>query len=279
MRKRRVGNKPKTVLESIWVVFVWIVFALLLVATIGVAALRIGNVLPDGVDILFIVGKDPSYKVEDGESKTEWEEKTTVSIFQSSYQNGENVTTVLSQNGDDVIAPGAVSTYRFCVYNDGNMAIAYELDFGFLLAVNGVEFEAGIFPLYIRLIDTVGNYVVGSETTWQPITSTKAGHFAGTLGLNSYEEFTLELKWAFDGNDELDTLLGNLAEKAPVSLAFTIDSLAELHAEPDAEGGVEVLDGSLGEMVTEVGGEMRWAWFILLLLTLIGVLLYLLYLL
>ena len=93
----------------------------LLFVTIGVVALRIGNSLPDGTDIYFITPKHPDFDINDSENA--WQTNQKVSIFSSSYENGQNVTTVLSQNGDDIIAPGTVSIYKFCMYNNGNVAM------------------------------------------------------------------------------------------------------------------------------------------------------------
>ena len=237
----------------------------LLFVTIGVLALRIGNTLPEGTDIYFITPKNPDFDINDSENA--WQTNQKVSIFRSSYENGKNVTTVLSQNGDDIIAPGTVSIYKFCMYNNGNVAIAYDLDFSFDLKIDGKAANAKAFPLQIRMTRTDGKYVVGSETKWVSLDAGKLGGYEGIVGASSYEQFTLELMWAFEGNDKLDTALGNTAVNMPISLEFEIGNYAEAAANTTAQGGVVVNEG-LGEDY-EVGGTIRWEPFLLVIAALI----------
>lgn len=269
--------EPKSFLSRIWTLVAFLMFLALSVASIGVVALKITNTLPEGVDAYFIAQKEPSYATQDGETKAEWSEKQTVSIFQSSYKNGNNETTVLSQDGENVIAPGTVSTYDFCICNDGNMAIAYELDFAFLFSVNGEETSAGVFPLTIRVQRKNAEYVLGGENEWKTITSESMGKVKGTLGVNSYEHFVLELQWAFEGNDDLDTILGNGVEECPVSLDFKIQSYAEEHTDPSAQGGIPITEDGFGQNGEEYGGTMRWDRYVVLLIATVGMFLVMLY--
>ena len=257
--------KEKSFLEKIWTLIAVIVFIMLWVASIGVVALRITNALPEGVDAYFITARKPSFSVQNGEDKAIWEENNQISIFQSAYQNGARETTVLSQNGDAIIAPGTISTYEFIIGNQGNMAIAYDLDFSFVLTMNGEEISAGLFPLQVRVQRKNAEFVLGGEDEWKTITSEKMGEVKGTLGASSYEHFVLELQWAFEGNDALDTALGNQTTLYPVSLDFEIGSYAEEHTDPKAQGGIPYSqDGESGNQ--EVGGVVRWDKYLLLLL-------------
>ena len=270
-----MAKSSRTWFGRIWMAFAVLVFIVLWFASLGVIALRITNTLPEGVDAYFIVGKEPSYKVQDGETKAEWSENHKISIFQTSYENGERETTVLSQNGDKIIAPGTISTYDFCICNDGNMAIVYELDFSFLLTINKEESAAETFPLLIRIQRQNANYVLGDETTWANISSSQLAKHKGTLGPNSYEHFILELQWAFEGNDELDTELGNASMQVPVELNFEIGSYAEEHSNPKAQGGIQLSEeGFQGEY----GGVIRWEKYLLLLFATAALLLGILYL-
>ena len=157
MAKNERQEKDDGGLKALWTVLIALLTAALLLITVGVVALRIGNTLPERTDIFFIVPKNPEFNVGDAEGK--WEVDKQVDIFSSSYQNGENVTTVFSQAGDDIIAPGTVSTYSFCMYNDGNMAIAYDLNFSFILKIDGVQTNAEVFPLSIRVTRTDGRHL------------------------------------------------------------------------------------------------------------------------
>lgn len=250
-------------LRGLWTVIVVLLTIILSLLTVGIVALRIGNSLPEGVDIIFIVPKNPDFHVEDKDGI--WEKQTQVDIFSSEYVNGENQTTVLSQNGDDIIAPGTVSTYKFCMYNDGNMAIAYDLGFSFTLTIDGVEKNASSFPLSLRMTRTNGKYVMGNEDKWVNLDAGKVGEYDGILGASSYEQFTLEIMWAFEGNDELDTALGNAAKNSSVDLKFQIQSYAEENGDSTVQGGVAISQDAIDYNEYEFGGTIRWELFAILL--------------
>ncbi|MBO5457365.1 MAG: hypothetical protein J6A24_00210 [Clostridia bacterium] len=254
-------NENNNALKTLWTAVVAVFTVLLLLLTIGIVALRIGNTLPENKDIIFIVGKNPGSHFEDGEGV--WEAHQEVSIFQSQYVNGENQTTVISQEGDKIIAPGVVSTYSFCMYNDGNMALAYDFSFSFVLTIAGIDTDAGAFPMFIRMTDTRGEYVIGGESEWVRLSSENLGECKGVLGAKSYEQFNLEIMWAFEGNDELDTALGNESTKSDVDLTFHINSYAEEHSDSTAQGGVPIMGDDYDQM--EYGGTIRWKWFLVVL--------------
>lgn len=254
-------------LKALWTGIMTIVVMLLLFLTVGIVALRIGNTLPEGVDIILMVPKNPEFSV--GDEAGGWETSTKVDIFSSSYENGELQTTVLSQNGDNIIAPGTVSTYKFCMYNEGNMAIEYDLSFAFELKIDGADANAQAFPLQIRVMRTDGKYVVGEADKWVNLTAGKLGSYSGIVGASSYEEFTLELMWAFEGNDALDTALGNVSVRLPVNLDFKIDSYAVESETPDLKGGVFVSEGLENGEEYEYGGTIRWELFLPIVIALI----------
>ncbi len=255
------GVRRSNGLKTLWILAVALFTILLLLLTVGIVALRIENTLPDGKDIYFLVPRNPESHIEDKDGV--WKEQNVVDIFRSTYVNGENEMTVVSQDGNKVIAPGAVSKYEFCMVNGGNMAIAYNLKFSFVLKIAGEDANANSFPLSIRLTDTNGKYLVGSEEEWLSIPAGTAGEKEGVLGASSYEQFHLEIEWAFEGNNELDTMLGNEATKSDIELTFTIDSYAEEHEDPSAQGGIWVSETSYEDY--EFGGLIRWEWFAILL--------------
>lgn len=244
-----------------------IVFILLLV-TLGVIALKVNNVLPEDQDIFFIVGKNPSFEIGDGEGK-KWESETSVNIFKSDYKNGEGVITVVSQNGDKVIAPGSTSTYKFALHNDGNVAVRYDTNLKFELILGGKENNTITFPLKVKLYTDSGKYLVGSETEWTLISDVQAISYPSQLGASSYEGFTLEIMWEYEGgNDELDTYLGNMSAaddgngNGGASVNLGISTYAEEHIDPTAQGGTVITES--GKTEVEHGGTIRWLWFILL---------------
>lgn len=263
-------SQEESTLSKFFLLILALVFLGLIVVTLGVVAIFVGDSLPEGIDTYFITAKEPSFKTEDGETKKEWKDTIDVSIFQTSYENGEKLTTVLSQTGDKIIAPGTISTYDFCICNEGNVAIAYDLNFSFLFSIEGMQMDVGTFPLLIRLRRNASEYLVGGKDSWVAIQSDKLGEYKGILGVNSYEHFILEIQWAFEGNDIMDTVLGNTSVDVPVSLHFEIDSTAQEHFDPKAKGGIQLKDSTFSG---DYGGTIRWETFIPLIIVLVLVLL------
>ncbi len=241
-----------------------IVFILILM-TVGIVALRVGNYLPENTDILFVVGKNPSFEIEDSNKKS-WESGTEVNIFSSEYKNGDNVTSVVSQDGTAVIAPGTRSVYKFGMYNNGNMAVVYETDIDFDLSIGGEGQGDYTFPLVVRLKTESGEYLLGGDNEWVNVNDAKLKRHVSTLGARSYEGFVLELLWEFEGgNDELDTMYGNASSEKGVNLTLGIGTYAEEHINPEAKGGTPIqLDGDNSN--SEYGGTFRWGWLLILII-------------
>lgn len=247
----------------VWIMLMVNIAFLLILMAIGILALRVGNYLPEGTDIIFIVGKAPSVETGDGEGGA-WEAGKEIDIFKASYVNGEGVATVASQDGTALIAPGTKTTYEFAMYNNGNMAVVYETDIDFLLRIGDEAQAEYTFPLMVRLSAESGQYLIGDEDTWVNVEEARLSQHVSVLGASSYEAFTLELMWEFDGgNDTLDTMYGDQSVEKGVSLTLGINTYAEEHLDPTAKGGipVESEDGS----ATERGGTIRWIWLLLLL--------------
>lgn len=252
--------------QWVWIMLMVNIVFVLLIMTLGIIALRVGNSLPKGTDILFIVGKNPSVDLENGEfgeGGGKWEAGKNVNIFSSSYSNESGETTVISQDGTKVIAPGVLTTYKFTMQNNGNMAVVYETDLDFILKIGEEKQKDYQFPLKVRLVNDRGEYVIGDEEAWVQVQTATLAQHPGLLGANSYETFTLELYWEFEGgNDELDTLYGDLSAEKGVTLTLKINTYAEENVDPTAQGGnrIEV------EGTPEYGGTIRWLWLTLLMI-------------
>ena len=259
------GTKGETKTQArkqwVWIMLMVNIVFVLLLMTLGIIALRVGNSLPEGTDILFIVGKNPSVEMGDEESK--WEAGKQVNIFDAEYKNGEGATTVISQDGTKLIAPGTQTTYKFTMQNNGNMAVVYETDLDFILKIGGEVVSDYEFPLTVRLVNQNGEYVIGSETEWVQVAKASLARHPGLLGANSYETFELQLYWQFEGgNDELDTLYGDMSAEKGVTLTLRINTYAEEALDPTLQGGTKVeVEGT-----EEYGGTIRWLWLVMLLI-------------
>lgn len=258
-KKKRKSSEVKRAL--IWIILLVNIILLLLLILLGIIALKVGNYLPEGTDIIFIVGKSPSVEMEDEEGK--WESGKNVNIFKADYENGEGKITVVSQDGTKIIAPGTESTYKFTMFNNGNMAVLYENDIDFILTIGDENQGEYAFPLKVKLFTENGDYLIGGESEWVNVDGATLSKHVSVLGSSSYETFILKLLWEFDGDDdELDTMFGNMSAEKGISLTLGINTYAEEHIDPTATGGTHVdIDGQ-----SAYGGTIRTLWIILIIL-------------
>ena len=267
------NNKIKSSDEKrawIWIMLFVVIILFLLLMLLGIIALKVGHYLPEDTDIIYIVGKDPS--VEEGEEDI-WESGKEVTIFKTNYVNGEGETTVVSQDGTKLIAPGTQSTYKFTMYNNGNMAVVYEIDLDFELKIGDKIQNEFVFPLKARLSTENGYYLIGDETEWVNVADAILSKHVSVLGARSYETFVLELLWEFDGgNDALDTMYGDASAEKGVKLTLGINTYAEEHIDPAATGGTRVDISEKSERI-----EQRVLWIIILLLSAIIIVGYILW--
>ena len=244
-----------------WIMLMVNVVFILLIMTVGIIALRVDYSLPDGTDILFIVGKEPEFYTED--DKGVWTTGRKVDIFKTEYINGEGQTTVSSSDGTKVIAPGTQTMYNFAMQNSGNMAVVYATDLSFNLKIGNEVVGSEKFPLKVRLVNSSGEYLIGGDDTWVQVHEATLTQYSSQLGASSFEDFKLELLWEFDGDDGIDTYYGDAAATDGVTLTLAINTYAIEHDDPRAEGGKPISEDNKHQ---EYGGTVRWLWVIMLLL-------------
>ncbi len=167
-----------------------------------------------------------------------------------------------SQQGNKLFAPGTTAQYTFAMQNDGNVAVDYLTDLQLVLQVSGNAVDGSDFPIKVRLFNDKGDYLIGSSDSYTSVSQAVNKGYLGLLGANSFDVYTLELHWPFNGNDDVDSALGNLAHQVDVSLTLNINVYAEESADPTAQGGNKVND--IGNQ--EYGGTVRWLWLILLII-------------
>ena len=142
-----------------------------------------------------------------------------------------------------------------------------------LTEIAGVKADEGKFPLRFRLQTAEGKYLVGNENQWIKITPEQGAKYKGVLGAQSYQAFVLELEWAFEGSDALDTALGLVSAKEEVLLSFTVETNATTHLDPKAQGGT-LVNGEMPDGF-EYGGEFRWEYMALLIAAIVMLVFYL----
>lgn len=201
-------------------------------------------------------GQVPGYSIYDED--TVWEANTNVEIFKFSYENGEGMVTVQGNGDDKVIAPGTQNDYSFTLENSGSVALDYEMEMEAYFSND----EYAI-PVTVRLTQKNGGYLLGGDDKREDVLALNNVYTEATLGAGRYATYTLDWEWAFEGDDEYDTLLGNLAaEGEDLSLTIVIRTIATQSADPECSDGEETPE--LGD-----DGSFIW-WFILALLALVG---------
>lgn len=171
----------------------------------------------------------PGFSVSDSDKV--WAGQTDIEIFRASYENGEGKITVQSHDGSHLIAPGTTNSYTFTLHNDYSMGVNY-----WLTMQAYVSNEDITIPVNVRLSDSDGNYLLGTADSMVDVMELNSvTDYPGSLTSGYIRSYTLEWEWPFEGNDEFDTMLGNLSDGEDLTLTIVIGTHAE--ADPKAEGG------------------------------------------
>lgn len=227
------NNKFKSITQVLVIVVI-----VLFILSLLILGLRLGNFLPNGTDILFIEPKDPKLILQD--DKKVWDGETDIEIFSISNTNGHGEITVMSGTGDNVIAPGMEGYYKFSFRNIGNIAITSNCNIKIFFEGKNLNIDFNKIPFKVRLKDFNGIYIVGDENNWVSVGQMSEYFDEKTIGKNSYIFYSLEWCWLFEsGNDEFDTLLGNMSAEEKISLIVSIEVEAIQHSDFDAEGGIK----------------------------------------
>lgn len=157
-----------------------------------------------------------------------------IQIFHAEYDESGEVT-VKSAEGDRVVAPGTQNSYDLYVKNVGKVPINYilEAESRITVDVNGEKIE---IPIEASFYTPRSSYLLGGEESLEDLGKLDGVKDGSGLSPEHQAKYTLCWSWPFDGDDEFDTLLGNLAakgEELTVKVAFNVTAAYD----PYAEGG------------------------------------------
>lgn len=186
-----------------------------------------------------------------------WRGETDIEVFSIHYDNETGETTVRSQNDVKVLAPGVGGSYTFELENTGNTSLDYtmEMDAWF-------SHEDFPIPVVVRVSDSADNYYLGSKGEMVDVLRLSEVHTEGTIAKGWLRAYTLEWEWPFErGEDEYDTMLGNMAVDEDITLTVQIRTTAAYSEDPDAPGGDKPATGDTAQiglyailMVASLGG-------------------------
>lgn len=164
-----------------------------------------------------------------------------IQVFCAEYDNDGKIT-VKSDYGNQVVAPGTENSYDLYVRNVGKVPISYVLEeqSHITVDVNGKQTE---IPIKANFIDPNNNYLLGKENEADSLAKLDGVKDSSGLSPQHQAKYTLYWSWPFDGDDEFDTLLGNLAaegEELTVKVAFSVTASYD----PNAEGGALITGDS-----------------------------------
>ena len=157
-----------------------------------------------------------------------------IQVFYAEYDNNGEFT-VKSDFGDQVVAPGTENSYDLYVRNVGKAPISYilEAESHITVDINGEQIE---IPVEASFYAPHGSYLLGGEDSLESLGKLDGVKDGSGLSPQHQAKYTLCWSWPFDGDDEFDTLLGNLAaegEELTVKVAFNVTAAYD----PNAAGG------------------------------------------
>lgn len=151
------------------------------------------------------------------ETQRFWETETEIDIFKTEYD-----LTVISDNGEKVIAPGTKNTYDFYVRNNGDVSINYKLSTSAYFTPSNIE-----IPVNVTFVKDDDTYLLGSDVEDVGVLNLEGYSEENSLASGAVTKYSINWIWEFEEDDVYDTNLGNLAVDDDISLTIKINTYAE----------------------------------------------------
>ena len=143
-------------------------------------------------------------------------------LFRIRYRNDAGEITVEGVDRDKVVAPGTEVDYDVRLRNSDEVVVDFVM-------VPEVEYLTDDpVPVRFKIMDTYGNYIAGSEDTWADALALNDLAHKGAVHPGEVFTYHITWQWAFEGDDEYDTYLGNITgdELPGISVKLTTESTA-----------------------------------------------------
>ena len=153
-----------------------------------------------------------------------------IELFKIEYSNHTGDITVQGANGENVIAPGTAVNYDIRLKNRDEVVI------DFIMTPNIRFLNGELVPVRFKLMDSYGNYLLGSETEW--VTPDTLNSVVHKGSIHPGEIFTYHLTWEWifevsDTQDDYDTYLGN--QNGDILPGVEVSILTQSTAKPVVE--------------------------------------------
>ena len=206
-------NKPKK-RRGTWLLILLIVFVILFLLTSVVVGSSLYKMATRDQYTVALDLDDPAGKVE---------------LFRIEYSNELGEITVQGANADHVVAPGTTMSYDLRLRNKDDVVIDF-------LMTPTVEFLTKDFvPVEFKIVDTYGNYILGSDTTWVDANGMNALAHKGSSHPGEVFTYHITWQWKFEVDqqqDAYDTYLGSYGEDEIPGLRVGISTEATANPTP-----------------------------------------------
>lgn len=173
---------------------------------------------------------DQYVKFEFENGQASWEGMTDIQLFKTNYDG-----TVVSSNGDQIIAPGTSNTYTLALENTSVGNVAFDMEMEAYLTTD-ITMHTNI-PLQAKFYGGNDNeYFLGSPQAWGNMEDLNGISDSGTLKPGFIMPYTIEWQWPFEEDDAFDTMLGTLTMETKVTLTIAIKTHTSYT--PTADGGI-----------------------------------------
>lgn len=153
-------------------------------------------------------------------------------LFKIEYANDTGDITVQGITGDKVVAPGTSISYDIRLKNQDDAII------DFVMQPKVTFHTEDPVPIRFKLMDTYGNYILGSETDWAEADAMNTVTHRGAIHPGEIYTYALTWEWVFEvdeAGDIYDTYLGD--QTGDVLPGLEVSILTESTARPVAEKG------------------------------------------
>lgn len=147
----------------------------------------------------------------------------SIELFRIEYENELGEITVQGANTDNVVAPGTTVNYDLRLRNQDDVVI----DFLMTPAVAFLTDDA--VPIEFKIVDSYGNYILGSDTQWAAATDMNELAHKGSIHPDEVFTYHISWRWVFevdDAQDAYDTYLGSQNGEIPPGVRVSVDTQA-----------------------------------------------------